>query len=228
MLQLCLNICGLVSLHFDLQTPRVVQPTPLPVFLDSALFSKSSPLSQILGETCFSQGSPAGTSHQHLGSRPSVQRLRSSCPAHTKAWSPLMASSPQPGLRARFPFPPVMGRKTEVQRAQRRFHKGEEVKDQSNEADRGAGDGSFYIRSLFLGSGGASSPELLRLSPGVGGTEWESSAVEESEPTRPTESCGPWFSAVGIQRSLPHREKTGATTGLISLTFMSLQQVHTE
>ena len=112
-----------MPLHFDRQTPGVVQPAPLPVSLDSALFSTSSPLSRILGKTYFSQGSPAGSSRQHQGAdpdlapRPSVQRLRSSCPARTKAWSPLTASSPGPGLRARFPFPHVMGRKTEVQRA---------------------------------------------------------------------------------------------------------------
>lgn len=43
----------------------------------------------------------------------------------------------------------------------------------------------------------------------------------------PQRAAAPGSQHLGIQRSLPHRGKTGATTGLISLAFMSLQQVHT-
>lgn len=116
MLQLCLSLCGLVSLHFNLQTPRVVQPAPPPHLSGQCLVFQALPAfpdhwwklifprAPLLAAPISSRGADPD-----LGPRASVQRFRISWPPHTKAWSPLTASSPGPGPRAHFPFPPNDG-----------------------------------------------------------------------------------------------------------------------
>lgn len=173
--------------------PRAPQA---PVFLHSALFSKPSPLSHLAGGDLTlprapSFGAVLGEGPFHLlCSPPQVPCLElPSAPGdQTLAWVPghhfrssEVSVPPQkgadpstsinPGLRMsdNFLSLPLTGGKTEVQRAQSRFHKWDNMKDGLREAEHGALNCFFKATCFFLGAGAPSSPELIRLSPDGGG-----------------------------------------------------------